>query len=138
MARDEDLKSRRRREEKEEEDAKARALEKPNPRIGGSGMGAALDSHQLAELMARAEPMIEQLNNLYSMYVAGVEKRPPLEKRSQLDALVLQLQNIHKPTAAQQFRWSTFFNHYQTHRDRWSKLMKDLEDGKIKRMGGRN
>lgn len=136
MARDEDLKSRRRREEKEEEEAKATALEKANPRLGGSGIGAALDSNQLAELMARAEPMIEQLNNLYNMYVAGVEKRPPLEKRSQLDALVTQLNNVHKATSAQQFRWQTFYNHYQTNRDRWTKLMKDLEDGKIKRRGG--
>lgn len=133
MARDEDLRSRRRREEREEEEAKASALEKPNPRLGGSGVGAAIDSHQLAELLARAEPMIEQLNNLYNMYVAGVEKRPPLEKRSQLDALVASLQNLHKPTAAQQFRWTTFYNHYLTHRDRWTKLLKDLEDGKIKR-----
>ncbi len=84
-------------------------------------------NEKLVELIQRAEPMIEQLNNLYNMYFAGAEKRPPIERRSQLDQLMATLQLMSKPTPALQFRFSTLQSQYITHRDRWEKLLKQHE-----------
>lgn len=92
-------------------------------------------SAKIDELILRGEPMIEQVNNLYVQYVAGVERLPPNERRKQLDQLMSQLQVIQKPNATYSFRINTLYTRYVTMRDRWDKLIKDLESGKIHRRG---
>jgi thiamine kinase-like enzyme len=93
-------------------------------------VGAKID-----ELIARAEPMVEQVNNLYTQFVAGVERLPPLERRKQLEQILAQLQTIHKPNATYSFKVNTLHTRFITMRDRWDKLIKDLESGKIVRRG---
>jgi len=91
-------------------------------------IGAKID-----ELIARAEPLIEQVNNLYAQFVSGAEKLPPHERRKQLDQLLSQLQLIQKPNATYNFKVSTLHARYVTMRDRWDRMMKDVESGKISR-----
>ncbi|MGZ3709841.1 MAG: hypothetical protein ACXVBC_13050, partial [Bdellovibrionota bacterium] len=85
------------------------------------------------ELVARAEPMIEQLNNLYNMWASGAEKIPPIERRKQLDQIMVTLTLMGKPTSATQFRFSALNSTYITFRDRWDRLIRDFESGKLKR-----
>lgn len=91
---------------------------------------------QIDELIQKIEPLIEQVNNLYQMFISGIERLPPNEKRKQLEALLHQLQNIPKPNQTYHFRVSTLNAHLSTLRDRWDRLIRDLESGKIRRPTG--
>jgi hypothetical protein len=142
MARDSSFDERRKQRELEDEQER---LEKESRKAGllagrPSGMSRSTGdatSDKLMELFQRAEPLIEQLNNLYNQYLAGVESRPPLERRKILDTTMATLQAMAKPTPAYQFRFTTLNASYVTHRDRWDRLIKDLEMGKIKRVAKR-
>jgi hypothetical protein len=91
---------------------------------------------KIEELIHRAEPLIEQVNNLYAMFTSGVERLPPHEKRKQLEQLMATLQSMAKPNTTYSFRVSTLNTRYVTMRDRWDKLVRDVESGKIKRTAG--
>jgi len=85
------------------------------------------------ELITRAEPMIEQVESLYMQYIRGVEKRPPLERRKQLEQIMMTLQYMPKATQSTQFRYNAVHARFVTHKDRWDRLTRDLESGKIVR-----
>ena len=88
---------------------------------------------KLDELLRRAEPLIAQINGSYNQYVAGVEINPPIDRRLQLDQMILTLQMMAKPTAAYRFRYGGVLATYNAFRIRWDKLILDLESGKIQR-----
>ena len=88
---------------------------------------------KLDELIGRADPMIEQVQNLYAQYMAGALKIPPIENRKQLQTLMDRIASESKPTLALQYRAQGIHAKFNTYRDRWDKLLKNLEDGKIKR-----
>jgi len=100
---------------------------------GVAGPGVPLGADKFEELVERAGPMIDQLNNLYNMFFAGAEKLPPIERRKQLDQILNALTLMPKATANQRFRFATLQNQYITFRDKWDKQIKDLEAGKLKR-----
>jgi hypothetical protein len=138
MARDQSFDEKRRQREREDErdeeltrSLKGKSRSGQDLPLNGSG-----STEKLIELFERAEPMIEQLNNLYQQYVVGVESRPPIERRKQLDQVMMTLQIMGKPMTSHQFRFNTLNARYLTHRDRWDRLMKELESGKIKRVTG--
>lgn len=93
-------------------------------------------TEKLRELLDRAGPMIDQLNNLYNQYIAGALQTPPLERRNQLDSIISTVTVMAKPTKALRFKFNTIQGKYIIYRDRWDKRMKDLESGKIKRIAG--
>ncbi|MCM0604956.1 MAG: hypothetical protein KA715_02595 [Xanthomonadaceae bacterium] len=99
-----------------------------------SGPPKAVSSEKYEDQLERAEPMIQQLNNLYNQFISGAERQPPIERRKQLDQLMVGLQLASKPTPAVNFRFQTLWTQYKTNADRWDKLMLDLESGKIKRV----
>ncbi|MEK6705597.1 MAG: hypothetical protein AABZ06_07400 [Bdellovibrionota bacterium] len=83
---------------------------------------------KIDELLKNAEPLLEQLNNLYNMYCSGNEPRPPLEKRQQLEQIMTMLKRIEKPTAFYQFRYNTIQASYQNYKTRWDRLIRELEE----------
>jgi hypothetical protein len=144
MARDKSFEERRREREREDESDKAGATPETSlaqkrsgiasPTANAKAMAGDGSVEKLLELFSRVEPLIEQCNNLYNQYRAGIERRPPIERRQHLDQVMLTLQMMNKPTPAYQFRFATLQTSYTTHRDRWDRLIKDLEAGK-KRIG---
>jgi hypothetical protein len=74
------------------------------------GTSLSVAHEKFDELITRAEPIIEQLNHLYQM--------------------------MPKSTPAAQFRYSSLQAQYTTYKERWEKMMKDLEAGKLKRIVG--
>lgn len=134
MARDEDFKSRRRREEKEEAQREELTQGAPRPasgvrsRVGTApARGGAVDSADIDALIRQVEPLLEQLNNLYAMYLSGHERRPPIEKRGLLDTLIARVMDGAKATPAVRFRVQTLYSSYLSHRDRWEKMLKQKE-----------
>lgn len=123
---------RRRREREEEEEAERQEIlvkDNSNAKLGSISAG----TDKIQELCQRAEVLIEQVNNLYNQYLSGAEKRPPIERRKQLDQIMSTLMVMGKPTPSIQFRCSNLQSNFISYRDRWDKMMKDLEAGKLKR-----
>jgi hypothetical protein len=83
--------------------------------------------------MQRADVLIDQLSNLYNMYVAGVEKAPPTEKRKQLDQIIQTLTYSGKPTPSLIFKCGSMVSRYSTHKEKWDRMLKGLETGMLKR-----
>ncbi len=123
--------------EREEEDAQGSLADKRRGLTPNAiNENASSSEGKILEFFERADPLMEQLNNLYSQYIAGVERMPPIERRKQLDQMMATLQLMAKPTQALQFRYNTVHAKYVSHRDRWDRLCRDLESGKIKRTVG--
>ena len=90
-------------------------------------------SVDFTELFKKIDIMVDQLSNLYNQYIAGAEKRPPVEKRKQFDQLIEFLTNVPKPTMSIKFKSMTMLTQSQTKKEHWDKLLRKLEAGKIKR-----
>ncbi len=134
MAKEEDSKSIRRRREKEDEEEESQKSQKTTGTASGAQpmVGISPTAH-IDDQIKRADTLIDQLNHIYQMFVAGVEKLPPNATRKILDQLMVSLQSQPKPTQSIQFRYSGLNAKYITYRDRWDKMMKDMESGKIRR-----
>jgi hypothetical protein len=131
--RNDDWRRRREREEESErelESKQARSRGVEHPGRHGIETQSSDPKQKLIELMDRSGPMMEQLNNLYAMYLSGVERRPPIERRQVLDALMQQISGLPRPTPALQFRVQTVLASYTAHKDRWDKLMRERENGR--------
>ena len=118
-----------REKEKERESAEARAA-RPSAKYAPP---ATAEEVNVNELLLRVEPLIHQLDNLYRSFVIGLEKRPPVERRAHLDRTMETLALTNKNNATLQFRYKTLHARYMTHRERWDKILRDFEDGKISR-----
>lgn len=130
MAESEDDRRKRRREREDEQDREAEARV---AKIQGKISAANPSSQEIDSLLHQGEVLIEQLDRLYQSYFQGIERLPPIQKRKQLDDLILQIDKRPKPTTQIQFKVQTVRNKYNTYRDRWDRKIKDIENGRIKR-----
>lgn len=91
----------------------------------------------MIELLTKCEAMMEQISNLYNMWLQGLEKMPPTTHRRHLDDLILKIQAAPKNTANLKFRVTQFLTRYSTFKDKWERISKDVEAGKlvVKRRG---
>src|ERR1041385_9174302 len=130
MGIEDDIKKRREAKKRyEEEDEKERTAQ---PGILPSNDKLVIE--QLTELYDRAERLVEQVNALYTQYFAGIESKPPDQRRQQLEQLINALQLMVKPTEIYRFRFQSVYGTYIVYRNKWERGMKDLENGKIKRI----
>lgn len=88
---------------------------------------------KLVEYIEKIEPLIKSINTLYNQFASGIEHRPPLEKLAQLEHVMKILNQLPKVTPAYRFRYQSVLTLYSSYKSRWSKLMQDIESGKIKR-----
>jgi len=93
---------------------------------------ALMTLNQANEEFGKIEVLIEQINHHYQMYLAGIEQLPPKEMRSRLEKEMHMLSESRKNTALK-FRWNTLNSHFISARERWDRIMRDLEMGKIQR-----
>jgi hypothetical protein len=134
----------REREDEEEAEAlrvKEERAEKARKSKAPSGPAAAiLDEVQeirdqgsvekLNDLLGRIEPLMEQVNQLYNQYVSGIEKRPPLERRKQLDQAMQMIGHLPKSTSALKFKCATVQSRYTTFTEQWDRKLRALEEGR--------
>jgi hypothetical protein len=123
--------NRKRRREREDEAEREQELLNKNKSSSNTGN---ISSDKVDELINRGDLLIDQLNNLYTMFASGAEKLPPTERRQQLDQIMATLQLMSKPTPALSFKYQTVLSKYATYKERWDKLLKSIEAGKIKRI----
>lgn len=115
--------------ERQREDERDARAGKSNPSTGKGASSAS--SEKLDDLIQKADSLIEQVNNLYGMYVAGVERAAPIERRKQLEQVMLSLQSTMKNSPAALFRYNGVLAKYSSHKDKWERLLKDIESGKV-------
>jgi len=126
-----------RRRDREDEAEQEEALKKNSSQtLGSTSREGAIPSEKFDEFIQRAEILIDQLNNLYNMFAAGAEQLPPAEKRRQLDQLMVTLTYTGKPTPSMLFKCNSIVSRYTTYKERWDRMLKDVESGKIKRVAG--
>jgi hypothetical protein len=142
MAPDDFWTRKRREEEKEQREAEERADEEARKKKfapAASGRAASTDSSgalSFDELLRRATVLIDQLEHLYRQFTVGVLARPPVEERTRLDGMITQMTHATKGGTADRFKFSGVLQSYNTHKQRWDKLLADVESGKIKRVAG--
>jgi hypothetical protein len=117
--------------DKEEEESST------NPASGGKPISRPTGVSEIDLLSGQILPMIEQVNGLYNMFVAGVETKPPLEKQKQLEKLIKSLHDEPKTTPALRFRATSVISSFMVHKDKWERLLKDIESGKVLRRNPR-
>ncbi|MCC6808330.1 MAG: hypothetical protein IT381_12980 [Deltaproteobacteria bacterium] len=85
------------------------------------------------ELLA-LEQRVNELKKLYDNYFAGLERLEPLKKR---EALMRELrvltQEGSQPNTQLQFRFNNLRSRWATLEAHWTRLVKQLEEGKLKR-----
>jgi hypothetical protein len=131
MGIDDDIEKRR----KKQREAERRAKDDTKSEITIDSNQRAVED-KLVELFDRAERMIEQVNALYAQYLTGLETNRPDVRRKQLDDLMASLVMMPKPTVIYRFRYQNINSTYVMFRERWDRNLKDLENGKIKRVVG--
>ncbi|MFL5813111.1 MAG: hypothetical protein ACJ763_05995 [Bdellovibrionia bacterium] len=143
MAPDDFWSRKRREEEKEQREAEERADEEARKKKHASttapGRAASTDSSgalSFDELLRRATVLIDQLEHLYRQFTVGILARPPVEERARLDGMITQMTHATKGSTADRFKFSGVLQSYNTHKQRWDKLLADVESGKIKRVAG--
>jgi hypothetical protein len=94
------------------------------------GAGDTTDK-MLIELLTKCEVMMEQITNLYGMWIQGIERTPPINQRRHLEDLILKVQAAPKPSTNLRFRVGEFNTKLNTFRDKWDRILKDVETGKI-------
>jgi hypothetical protein len=133
MAKEKDAWARFREKDNKRVDEERKALHEemrkidPNAKLGHNSTADTV----LVEMLQKCEVMMEQITNLYGMWIQGMERAPPIERRRHLDDLILKIQAAPKPTANLRFRVSEFHTKYSTYKDKWDRLLKDIEAGKI-------
>ncbi len=88
---------------------------------------------ELGQWLKDLPTLLEQLGHLYNMYLAGVELRPPLEKRKLAVNLTSKIIQAGKNSPGMRFKCATAVTAAQTHFDRWDKQLRALEAGEFKR-----
>lgn len=89
------------------------------------------NENPVIRMIARADMMLEQVQHLFNMYVAGIEMTPPHTQRKQLQDLYQKVVTAPKNSTNILFRANQFVTKYNMYHDRWERLMKDIETGKV-------
>ena len=85
----------------------------------------------IIRMIGRADRMVEQVQHLFNMYVAGIEPTPPHTQRRQLNDLVEKLVLAPKNSTNVLFRCNQFQTKFNLYNDRWERLLRDIENGKV-------
>src|SRR6476660_3712981 len=73
---------------------------------------------------------LKQLEAEYNMFFSGRMKRPPLETRSRVAALVKKWDRGYIQTAMDRFQFDTLQRRYQTFIDLWDRGLRSREEGR--------
>jgi hypothetical protein len=112
--------------------AKEAALTSPKNAQGIRGLPSNESVQNLDEWLSKADTLIEQIQNLYQLYLNGMERLPPLTHRKQLEDLFSHKINLAAKTSASlKFKSQQLLTKYTTYKDKWDRIHKDLESGKL-------
>jgi hypothetical protein len=95
------------------------------PRLESSeAIGARLDE---------LERKIERLRALYESFFLGVERRPPVVPRQELNRLMLETQQLSIRNAALRFRFQSVSQRWTMLTTYWNRILREIESGTYRR-----
>jgi hypothetical protein len=82
------------------------------------------------------EIKLDRLRSLYDQYFRGFEKMPPLILKKEVENRIRTLTKVRMKNTALRFRLQVQIQKYSTFLAYWQRMMRELEEGKIKRAKG--
>ncbi len=84
----------------------------------------------LDEDLGQIEEWLKRLQIEWDKFFAGVEKKPPQELRSRLEALIRRHAHQEVRNSTLRFRYQTLTARYNTFNEMWNKRLRALEEGR--------
>lgn len=78
----------------------------------------------LDKQIARIEDDVRKLKIEFDIYFNGNSKRPPLEARARLEALIRRVSDTRQMSYAQRYQLSMLVSRYASFRELWRRLLK--------------
>ena len=103
------------------------------PRKSGLGSTTLQTSEAIAARVDDLERKMERLRALYEAYFLGVERRPPVVPRQELNRLVLELQQVSIRNAALRFRFQSVSQRWTLLVTYWNRTLREIESGTYRR-----
>lgn len=98
------------------------------------GSGSTLESSEaIASRLDDVERKIERLRALYESFFLGVERRPPVVPRTELNRLMLELQQVTIRNAALRFRFQSVSQRWTLLVTYWNRTLREIESGTYRR-----
>lgn len=80
--------------------------------------------------LQRLDTDMRQLELDYTKYFAGQRKRPPVESRARLEALIRRWDRVPIQGSSERFRYNTLQQRYRTFADLWDRGLRAREEGR--------
>ena len=80
-------------------------------------------------MLQKLEQRIDTLKKRYERFFLGVERRPPTAMRKQVVREVFELEQTYINNTAQKFRLRSLVQRFNTHKTRWNRIMRQIEEG---------
>jgi len=84
----------------------------------------------LAEDIESIEKLIRQLQIDWDKFFGGIEKKPPMDLKTKLEAVIRRYSNAEIRNNTERFRYQTLTAKYNTLNELWSKRLRAREEGK--------
>jgi len=75
----------------------------------------------------------EDLKVSFDLYFSGLERKPPLDKRTELVGKLRKAKEQNTRNTGLKFRINQLWASYQTHDTKWNRILKEIEEGTYKR-----
>lgn len=95
----------------------------PNPTFR-NGRKNSEDAASLEKQLSRIEDDIRKLKIDFDIYFNGNSKRPPLEARARLEALLRRISDSRTMSYAQRYQLSTLVAKYASYRELWRRTLR--------------
>ncbi|MEP6946555.1 MAG: hypothetical protein ABJA02_11610 [Acidobacteriota bacterium] len=82
------------------------------------------EAAELDKQLSRLEDDIRKLKIDFDIYFNGATKRPPLEARGRLDAMIKRVADNRKLTYAQRYYFNTLVSRFTSYRELWRRSLK--------------
>ena len=89
------------------------------------------ESYEVDQQLSRMEDDIRKLKVDFDIYFGGGSKRPPLEARARLDALIKRLSDNRNLTFAQRYLLNTLVARFVSYRELWRRSLKAKGDEQL-------
>jgi hypothetical protein len=75
---------------------------------------------------------IALIDNKFNLYFLGEERTPPIKEFTRLKQQVNLLRNEKTSSVSSQFLANSFFSRFASYRNKWERLLRDIEEGRKK------
>lgn len=98
--------------------------------VSPSSPSAAVEAAAFDALLASAELLVEQVHQLFNQFFAGIEKRPPIERRKVLEQKMHEIQGVTRASPMLRFKAATLQSRFQSFSEQWDRRLRQLESAR--------